>query len=936
MHERRAGHRTIVVLDVEKFGDPRRTNPHQLAVREGLYQAVGDAFHQAELPWTPDAYEDRGDGILILVPPEFPKTLFVEKLPSALVEALTKHNREHPDEAGIRLRMSLHAGEVPYDPRGVYGRAVIWAFRLVDAKLLKAALADSSGVLAIIASSWFFEEVVQHAANGIPSTYRRVLVRAKESTQPGWICLPDDTTPVVEVASPYQGLRAFGKQDKRLFFGRETAIRDLAKAVARSALVPVVGKSGVGKSSLVQAGLLPSLEKTGWAIETILPRPSLPMALAAALARLSGAPGSDLDAWQNYLARYGLAAAAEKARKDRKDPTWQRAVIVIDQFEEALARKGESDPVLRELGDLRDGGLLTVVFTLREDSFGALFVSQPKFGERLRQNAIPLRGMDRHELTDAIRLPAEWYGRDVTDPLVEELIEAVRDNPGALPLLEFSLDQMWRALPRGEQRLSSDDERRIHGLEGVLVAHADRVLDSLSPAEQALVRNLFVNHLASVDQPDLRRVIRLSDCDPGYRPVIGRLADERLLTVGSDERGHPTAEVVHEALLRAWNQLHVWLAAEGEFRPWRKRLREDMRSWRGTGDSSELLTGKPLTDAERWLSDRAADLDVDEVRFIRASAGRRDEQENRYRTLYNRARARVLTHRAQSAKNPQQALRYALKLIELSPDPPACRVVRACLHNAGADELEPVYGPRAVAAAGRFRQRLTLAEWPRGPVPDGYWLLGDPDTGLVISEDGDARYRAGTALAMPGPVVVAACTRTGLACLVTEYGQLALWQLAYNSGQAEKLGEQNFDVPVACVAVSDKPPLVAVALGHDGEHDKIRVFDGKALSPVGAFSLDGFVWDIDLSPDRKVAALDYDGRLWVWDLVTQRPFCESVTELGVTRLAFDEDYVAVGEIGTGAWGRFPVHPDRLAEQARQTVNGELTAEELAELEDPSD
>ena len=411
MHERRAGHRTIVVLDVEKFGDPRRTNPHQLAVREGLYQAVGDAFRQAELPWTPDAREDRGDGILILVPPEFAKSLFVEKLPSALVETLTKHNREHPDEAGIRLRMSLHAGEVPYDPRGVYGRAVIWAFRLVDAKLLKAALADSSGVLGIIASSWFFEEVVQHAADGIPSTYRRVLVRAKESTQPGWICLPDDSTPVAEVTSPYKGLRAFGKQDKKLFFGRETAIRDLRKAVAGSALVPVVGKSGVGKSSLVQAGLLPSLEKTGWAIETILPRPSLPMALAAALARLSGAPGSDLDAWQDYLARYGLAAAAEKARYDRTaradpaDSTWQRAVIVIDQFEEALARKGESNPVLRQLGDLRDGGLLTVVLTLREDSFGALFVSQQKFGERLRRNAIPLRGMDRHELTDAIRLP---------------------------------------------------------------------------------------------------------------------------------------------------------------------------------------------------------------------------------------------------------------------------------------------------------------------------------------------------------------------------------------------------------------------------------------------------------------------------------------------------------------------------------------------------
>ena len=679
MYEQSAVHRTIVVLDVEGFGHPRRTNPHQLAVREGLYQAVGDAFRQAGLPWAPDTHEDRGDGILILVPPQFPKTLFVEKLPSALVEALTKHNREHADEAGIRLRMSLHAGEVPYDPRGVYGRAVIWAFRLVDAKLLKAALADSTGVLAIIASRWFFEEVVRHAADGVPSTYRRVLVRAKERTQPGWICLPDDTTPVAEVPSPYKGLSAFGKEDKKLFFGRETAIRDLMDAVAKYALVPVVGKSGVGKSSLVQAGLLPVLEQTGQAIEseTILPRPSLPAALAAALARLSGAPGPDLDAWQDYLSRHGLTAAAEKAREDQKarpdpaDRKWQRAVIVIDQFEEALARDGESDPVLRQLGELRDGGLLTVVLTLREDSFGDLFVGQETFGERLRRNAIPLRGMDRHELTDAIRLPAEWHGCDVTDPLVEELIEAVLDNPGALPLLEFTLDQMWRALPRETETLSSDDERRIRGLAGVLAAHADQVLNSLSPAEQAMVRTLFVHHLTSVDQPDLRRVIRLADCDPAYGPVIKRLADERLLTVGSDEHGHQTAEVAHEALLRAWNQLHVWLDAEGEFRRWRQRLREDLGSWRQTGDSGELLTGRPLAHAERWRSDRQADLDQDELRFIKASTDRRDEQERHRRTLNNRAQARELTHRAESAEDPQQALRYALKLLELSPDPPA-------------------------------------------------------------------------------------------------------------------------------------------------------------------------------------------------------------------------------------------------------------------------
>jgi len=145
------------------------------------------------IPWTPDTHEDRGDGILIVLPPEVHKSLLVELIPSALVAALTAHNRAHPDEEGIRLRMSLHAGEVRYDQHGVTGQAVNWAFRLVDAKLLKAALASSSWVLAIIASSWFFDQVIRHAAVGIPPTYRRVLVRAKDDTQPGWICLPDDT-----------------------------------------------------------------------------------------------------------------------------------------------------------------------------------------------------------------------------------------------------------------------------------------------------------------------------------------------------------------------------------------------------------------------------------------------------------------------------------------------------------------------------------------------------------------------------------------------------------------------------------------------------------------------------------------------------------------------------------------------------------------------
>ena len=791
MHDGRAVHRTIVVFDVERFGDHRRTNRHQQAVRAGLYRSVSEAFGRAEISWPRDDLEDRGDGIFVRLAPEVPKSLLVELLPSALVSELTAHNRTHPDEERIRLRMSLHAGEVLYDRYGVTGEAVNWAFRLVDAAPLKAELARSRGVLAIIASSWFFDQVIRHAAPDVSGAYRPVLVRAKDDTRRGWICLPD--RPPAPVTSPYKGLRAFEKQDEALFFGRNSVVRQVMDAVAAVALVPVVGSSGIGKSSLVQAGLLPCLEKekTSWGVETVLPRPDLPMALAAALARLSGEP-AQVEAWQDDLLLYGLATAAEKACHDR----WEHAVIVIDQFEEALVPDGESDPILRQLGDLRDGGILSVVLTLRGDAFGRFVESKEGFGEPLRRNAIVVRGMDKRELREAIRRPAERDGIDVTDPLVEELVEAIHDSPGALPLLEFSLDQMWRSLLPGQLILSSDEYRRIHGLNGALSAHADQVLNSLSEAERAMVRSLFVNHLTSGDQPDVRRVVRRSDCGPGYWPVIVRLANERLLTVGCDENGHETAEVVHEALLRHWNQLHMWLDAEQPFRRWRQRLREDMKPWLETQDSRELMTGSQLVIAERWKKDREDELDLDELRYIQDSVDRRTEQEERYRTLYGRARAREWTHRAESARDDQLALLYALEVIKLSPDAQADRLVRARLHRVVAHELLEVSRRGALEAAGWFGQRLTLGEWSRGPGPDGHWLLGDQATGLVIGEDGEARYRAGAAILMPGPAAVAACTRVGVACLATEGGQLALWQLADDSDQAEKLGEQNLGVSV--------------------------------------------------------------------------------------------------------------------------------------------
>src|SRR6266851_4813418 len=262
---RLAVHRTIVVVDVEGFGDQRRTNPQQVAVRDGLYRVMQDAFGRAGIPWDDCRREDRGDGVFILVPAEVPKGLLTESLPSALVTALRAHNDAHLGPERIRLRMVLHAGEVHYDEHGVTAAAVNLAFRLLEASALKAALASSPGVLAVIASSWFFEEVVRHS--GAASGYRPIEVAVKETTTTGWICLPDqmdpagkvmlDWVPAAAVVPRMQATVALRTlpRDTAAFTGRTRELDRLAAAVSQTAASGVIGihavdgMAGIGKTT---------------------------------------------------------------------------------------------------------------------------------------------------------------------------------------------------------------------------------------------------------------------------------------------------------------------------------------------------------------------------------------------------------------------------------------------------------------------------------------------------------------------------------------------------------------------------------------------------------------------------------------------------------------------------------------------------------------
>jgi hypothetical protein len=183
---------SMVLVDVEHFGDPARTDNHQLSVRDGVYSALTSAFTASEIPWDDCDVADLGDGVMILVPPVVSKNRLVARLPERLVDALDRHNRDIEPPSRARLRLALHAGEVHRDEHGITGNALNFGFRLLNAPAAKKALALAAGDLVVIVSEELYRNVVRHDPAALPETYRRIDFHSKETSATAWIRLPGD------------------------------------------------------------------------------------------------------------------------------------------------------------------------------------------------------------------------------------------------------------------------------------------------------------------------------------------------------------------------------------------------------------------------------------------------------------------------------------------------------------------------------------------------------------------------------------------------------------------------------------------------------------------------------------------------------------------------------------------------------------------------
>ncbi|MET7302883.1 hypothetical protein [Embleya sp. NPDC005575] len=181
---------SILVLDVERFG--RRSDVTQEWVRGRLYELLHSALESAGIAWDACVVEDRGDGAILLIPANVPKEDLTDLFIDRLHAGLRNHDRHASDEARIRLRVSLHAGDVVQDIRGWSGSAINTACRLVNADPLREVLAAAErACLALIVSRSWHEAVVVPERGGLESSaYGEVHVSAKEVDETAWVYVP--------------------------------------------------------------------------------------------------------------------------------------------------------------------------------------------------------------------------------------------------------------------------------------------------------------------------------------------------------------------------------------------------------------------------------------------------------------------------------------------------------------------------------------------------------------------------------------------------------------------------------------------------------------------------------------------------------------------------------------------------------------------------
>lgn len=565
---------------------------------------------------------------------------------------------------------------------------------------------------------------------------------------------------------PYLGLATFQERDADVYHGREALVELLVSRAAREPLLAVLGPSGSGKSSLVLAGLLPVLRRGAiagsehWRYLVIRPGARPLDTLAAGLAALAGDPTA--------VVRYGAALAeSDRALLLLTDALLAaepdaRLLLVVDQCEELWTQAPADADSRRSFVETQQApfiqllltataaeGRVRVIATMRAD-FLHRAAEYHELARRVGDHLLIVSPMQPAELRRAVEQPAADAGGSFEPGLVDELVSQAEGRPGALPLLEYTLLELWRARRAGV--MTWEAYRALGGVEGALARRADGILSEIyTPAMREELRAVLLRLVQPGEgAADTRRRVALASLAPAggtiadVQALIKPMTDARLLTTGRDANGAETVEISHEALLRAWPAFAAWIDAARDDLRLQLQLEETAAEWAAGGASSDFLwRGLRLARADEWFARVQPRLTERDQQFLDASRAEssaraaaeeaaRRERETLLEQAQQAAQQETIARRAAQAqayagealfelarRNTDRAMLLAYGAVALDVEHPPPLALRA---------LRQVY--EEVPPSRRFnghRSDVVGLAWHRA----GQWLLS-------ASEDGTA------------------------------------------------------------------------------------------------------------------------------------------------------------------------------------------------------
>ncbi len=421
---------------------------------------------------------------------------------------------------------------------------------------------------------------------------------------------------------PFRGLMPFSEKHTEHFFGREPEIANLLERLRCEAMILLLGPSGSGKSSLIQAGVLPRLRERDWRIITLRPGRAPFESLAQSLDESELAQPLRMQPEQLNL------ILSEKAGE-------RPLLLFVDQLEELYTHcedLEERQAFLQALSStIYDPEAdLHLLLSLRDDFF-VRFSAGESFQEELGYIKV-LQSLNPEALKQVVLAPLKQNRYRLDDPkLLEEMLDEAKEGVSPLPLLQFTCARLWERRDQKLRCLRYQNYREIGGLAGALADYAEGFLSTFSPQHLQLSRQIF---LRLVSPEGTRRILSpselLSSLDPEAAFVLEKLTASRLLS-SRREAQQNSVELSHETLIKSWRRLRSWLEESDTDRQALNRVETAALQWEREGSQKEDLW---LRERLEWVKEPLAKMEPSTraQRFL--CAGQKETRRQKIRHLF--------------------------------------------------------------------------------------------------------------------------------------------------------------------------------------------------------------------------------------------------------------------------------------------------------------